>query len=130
MERLQSPPPLTRRRRTPLLRGVVASVATASLTLLGLPALAAESDQSESLGRVVNADVLALDLANAGTSQSGFPSDPVENSDPLNVGVLGDAVELDLGTVTLPLIGDENGAGLLHLGEVGAVSGYAYPRTR
>ena len=122
----QNPPPATRRRRSPLLKGVVASFATASLTLLGLPAVhAAESDQSEGLGRVINADVLSLDLADAGTSQSGFPSDAGPNANPLNVGVINDSVALDLGTTTLPLIGDENNVGLLHLGQVGAVSSFA-----
>ncbi|WP_169928777.1 choice-of-anchor G family protein [Brachybacterium ginsengisoli] len=109
-----------------MLKGVVASFATASLTLLGLPAVhAAESDQSEGLGRVINADVLSLDLADAGTSQSGFPSDAGPNANPLNVGVINDSVALDLGTTTLPLIGDENNVGLLHLGQVGAVSSFA-----
>ncbi|HJG51291.1 MAG TPA: choice-of-anchor G family protein [Brachybacterium faecium] len=126
MERLQSPPPLTRRRRSPLLKGVIASFATASLTLLGLPAVhAAETDQSEALGRVINADVLGLDLADVGTSQSGNPSDAGPNSNPLNLGLIDDSVSLDLGTATLPLIGDENNVGLLHLGQAGALSSYA-----
>ncbi|WP_193105832.1 choice-of-anchor G family protein, partial [Brachybacterium sp. FME24] len=88
------------------------------------PALAAEDDLSEALGRVINADALSLDLADAGTSASGFPSDAGPNANPLNVGAL-DALNLDLGTLTLPLVGDENNVGLLHLGEVGAVSSFA-----
>ena len=126
MERLQTPPPLTRRRRSPLFKGVIASFATASLTILGLPAVhAAETDQSEALGRVINTDVLSLDLADAGTSMSGSPSDAGPNSNPLNVGVINDSVSLDLGTATLPLIGDENNVGLLHLGQAGALSSFA-----
>ena len=88
------------------------------------PALAAEEDQSEALGRVINADILSLDLADVGTSQSGFPSDAGPNSDPLNLELLS-ALNLDVGTVSLPLIGTETEGGLLHLGEVGAVSSYA-----
>ncbi|NMA76923.1 MAG: choice-of-anchor G family protein, partial [Actinomycetales bacterium] len=88
------------------------------------PALAAEEDQSEALGRVINTDILSLDLADVGTSQSGFPSDAGPNSDPLNLELLS-ALNLDVGTVSLPLIGTETEGGLLHLGEVGAVSSYA-----
>ncbi|MGP5717781.1 choice-of-anchor G family protein, partial [Brachybacterium tyrofermentans] len=89
------------------------------------PALAAESDLSEAQGRVINADVLPLDLANAGTSQSGFPSDAGPNSDPLDVGLLNENLNLDLGTISLPLIGTGDAGGLLDLGEAGAVSSYA-----
>ncbi|MGP5079836.1 choice-of-anchor G family protein, partial [Brachybacterium alimentarium] len=88
------------------------------------PALAAETDQSEALGRVINADVLDLDLANAGTSQSGFPSDAGPNSQPLNLDAIGGNVELDLGSLTLPLLGTAEDRGLLDLGEAGVLSSY------
>ncbi|RCS65166.1 hypothetical protein CIK81_07665 [Brachybacterium sp. JB7] len=88
------------------------------------PALAAETDQSEALGRVINTDVLALDLANAGTSQSGNLSDPGPNSQPLNVDLLNENLALDLGSLTLPLLGTAEERGLLDLGEAGALSSY------
>ncbi|MGP5132566.1 choice-of-anchor G family protein, partial [Brachybacterium tyrofermentans] len=126
MDRLQTPPPPATRRRSHLFKGVVATVATAGLTLMSVPpALAAESDLSEAQGRVINADVLPLDLADVGTSQSGFPSDAGPNSDPLNVGALNQNLNLDLGTISLPLIGTETEGGLLELGEAGALSSYA-----
>jgi hypothetical protein len=69
--------------------------------------------------------VLPLDLADVGTSTSGSPSDGGPNSNPLNVGVIDESVALNLGTTTLPLIGDENRVGLLHLGQAGALTSYA-----
>lgn len=125
MERLHIPPLSVTRRRSTLFKGLVASVATAGLTLMSVPpALAAETDQSEALGRVINTDVLALDLANAGTSQSGNLSDPGPNSQPLNVDLLNENLALDLGSLTLPLLGTAEERGLLDLGEAGALSSY------
>jgi hypothetical protein len=94
---------------------------------MGLPsALGAETDQSESLGRVVSADALAIDVADVGTSRAGFPSDAGPATDQLNVGALDGLVTLDLGGgVELPLVSEPDGGGLLYLGEVGAVSGFA-----
>ncbi|MFC7465360.1 choice-of-anchor G family protein [Brachybacterium sp. GCM10030252] len=108
-----------------MFKGVVASVATAGLALLSAPpALAAPTDDSEALGQVINADALGLDAADLGTSQSGNPSDPGPYANPLNVAAL-ETVNLDLGSISLPLISDAEGSGLLYLGEAGTLSSYA-----
>lgn len=101
------------------------SLATALIGIPVVSAFAAEGDDSEALARVVNTDILPLDLANSGTSQSGYPSDAGPNSDPLNVSLLNEGLDIDLGNTTLPLIATGSEGGLLNLDEAGALSSYA-----
>ncbi|WP_156896133.1 choice-of-anchor G family protein [Dietzia timorensis] len=112
-------------RRSRVFKTVVAAIATASLTLLSVaPAQADPSDKSEALGKVIDADLLTGDLADAASSDSGNPSDPGPNANPLDVGLLG-SVNLSLGTLNIPLISDPDESGLLYLGDAGALSSYA-----
>ena len=112
-------------RRSRVFKTVVAAIATASLTLLSVaPAQADPSDKSEALGKVIDADLLTGDLADAASSASGNPSDPGPNANPIDVGLLG-SVNLSLGTLNIPLISDPDESGLLYLGDAGALSSYA-----
>src|SRR5699024_6527974 len=80
---------------------------------------------AEAQGEILNADLLNIDLAEAAWSQAGNPSSPATDYNPLNLALLNQNVQLDLGGgLQLPLIG-EGGSGLLQLGQLGALHSYA-----
>ncbi|MFJ6415965.1 choice-of-anchor G family protein, partial [Paeniglutamicibacter sp. NPDC091659] len=108
-----------------LLAGAVAS------SLFVVPATAAyaapvdlSADQSEALGQVISSELFALDLLESALSQAGNPSLVGPNANPFNVAAL-NALNVDLGAVTLPLIDSGTNNGLLSLGSLGALNSYA-----
>lgn len=69
---------------------------------------------------------LGLNLVGGASSQSQSPTDVGPNRDALNVSLLG-ALNVDLGTVTVPLLKDPanpGAGGLLDLGSLGAIESY------
>jgi hypothetical protein len=87
---------------------------------------AVETDDAEAQGQILNADLLDGDLADAAWSKAGYPSAPEEQYDQLNVELIDDAIQVDLGDgVQLPLINND-GSGLLELGQLGALHSYAW----
>lgn len=103
---------------------------TAMVTTLGLAgtAVAAPEDEAEATAQLVEADLLGIDLADAVRVDAGSPSDPGPHAAPLEVGLLGDAVPLDLGTISIPLVGDGPDEGMLTFGPdagAGLLNGYA-----
>ncbi|WP_261165446.1 Ig-like domain-containing protein [Microbacterium sp. Marseille-Q6965] len=117
-----------RRRPGRFMKGMRAGtsvVAATALAATAAPAHAAVSDGSEALGQVIAVDLLTPDLLETATAWTGYPSAPQTESTPLNLGVL-EGIELDLGGgLVLPLMSRPDGSGLLHLGELGAVSTFA-----
>src|SRR5699024_6925531 len=86
----------------------------------------APEDLAEAHGQVLDANLIGIDLADLGTVQAGYPSNPDPANNQLNVGLLNDGIQLDLGSgIQLPLIGNEGAAGLLDLGHLGVASSYA-----
>jgi len=74
---------------------------------------------------VLSSELLGLELLDAAGTSSGNLSDPGANADPLNLSALG-LISVDLGGgLTLPLVSEPDGNGLLHLGQVGVLHSYA-----
>ncbi|UFU03547.1 YPDG domain-containing protein [Ruania suaedae] len=116
------------------LAGATAMVTAIALGAVGLsgtltPANAIPSDDSEALAELINLDALGLDAVDAITTESGNPSDPGPNSADIDASVLEGIVGINVGGVTLPLIGNGTaGSGLLDLGDnaaAGLLNGYA-----
>lgn len=110
-------------------RGVVA-VAVAALVLAGAatPAAAAPTDSSESAAQLVDGDLLGTGFLTAVTTQAGNPSDAGPRSASIDAGVLGGLATVSLGSVSVPLVDDGSGSGLLDLGGAsgaGLLNGYA-----
>ncbi|WP_146112584.1 choice-of-anchor G family protein, partial [Arthrobacter sp. MYb213] len=91
-------------------------------------AFAAPTDHSEAFGQVINVDGLGLDVADAGYSYSANPSSPAAQENPLNLSALNGLLGVEVGAITLPVIGDD-GTGLIQLGQAGALSSYAIADT-
>ncbi|MFJ5149843.1 choice-of-anchor G family protein, partial [Glutamicibacter sp. NPDC088455] len=91
-------------------------------------AFAAPDDLSEAFGKVINVDGLTLDVADAGYSYSANPSSPDAQENPLNLALLNESLGIDLGSLSLPVIGDD-GTGLIQLGQAGLLSSYAIADT-
>ncbi|MGF6824138.1 hypothetical protein M2317_003067 [Microbacterium sp. ZKA21] len=83
-----------------------------------------ESDEiSASHGHGIFVEGLGLDVVGSAYSQSANPDDAGPNGDDLDLTLLGGLADLNLGTVTLPLITPtEGGNGLLYLGDLGTIS--------
>ncbi|MBN8882947.1 MAG: choice-of-anchor G family protein, partial [Salana multivorans] len=74
---------------------------------------------------MLSSELLGLELLDAAGTSSGNLSDPGANADPLNLSALG-LISVDLGGgLTLPLVSEPDGNGLLHLGQVGVLHSYA-----
>src|SRR5699024_7739723 len=106
-----------------------AAVAAASLGVVGLaPAAAAapsEDDLSGALAELIDLDALGLEVVDAVQVGSGYPSEPGPEHSDINLGALDDALEVQIGGLTLPLLTDGEEPGLLQIGEAGALNGYA-----
>ncbi|MFC9935597.1 choice-of-anchor G family protein, partial [Glutamicibacter sp. NPDC127525] len=107
--------------------GTTAAVVFGSL-LCAPPAIAdtVETDAvSAAHGHGIFVEGLGLDVVGSAKADSEFPDNVGSNGNDLDVAVL-DALNLNLGSLSLPLIkGSEAEAGLLHLGNLGALSSYA-----
>ncbi len=116
------PPSRWKRNTTRLLAGgVVASVVLAPLQ----GAVAAPTDLSEARAEVLSGSLLTTGLAGVGLAGSGFPSDSGPNGSAINAQLL-EAVQVDLGSVRVPLISPVSGAGgLLSLGQAGVLNSYS-----
>lgn len=99
------------------------------------PASADPEDDSEALAQLIDGSVLAgldadalTELLAGVTTSSGNPSDPGPNAADIDLSALGDSLTVDIGSVSLPLIGDGTNGGLLNLGDgaaAGLLNGYA-----
>ncbi|WP_158539329.1 choice-of-anchor G family protein [Renibacterium salmoninarum] len=106
-----------------LLSGAVAASLVA-LPLAGT-AVAVPTDQSEGQAQVLRSDLFAnIPVANLGFTNTGNPSNPGPSSTPLNLGLLVNE-NVNLGSLTLPLIGNGTNGGLLNLGALGALNSYS-----
>lgn len=56
---------------------------------------------------------------------AGYESDPGPNRSNIGVGLLNEALTVEIGGVSLPLLTDGSAPGLLYLGQAGALNGYA-----
>lgn len=112
----------------------IAVGSAAAVTALGLtvmvtsPSAAAieqdPNEEAEALGQLVQSELLDDQLVDAAGAYSSFPSNPEEAKTPLNAEALS-ALDLDLGSgVSLPVISEPGGEGLLKLGEAGALNAY------
>lgn len=106
----------------------------AAVTALGLTVMATSpgaaaikqdpNEDAEALGQLVQSELLDEQLVDAAGAYSSFPSNPEEAKTPLNAEAL-NAIALDLGnSVSLPVISQPDGEGLLKLGEAGALNAY------
>ena len=111
--------------------GSAAAVTALGLTVMVTSPSAAAIEQdpnedAEALGQLVQSDLLDDQLVDAAGAYSSFPSNPEEAKTPLNAEALS-AIDLDLGDgVSLPVISQPGGEGLLKLGEAGALNSYGY----
>src|SRR5690625_2325943 len=105
-----------------------AAVAAASLGVVGLaPAAMAQptdEDVSGALAELIDLDALGLEVVDAIQVGSGYPSEPGPEYSNIDVGLLS-ALQVEIGSLTLPLISDGEAPGLLNLGDAGALNGYA-----
>ena len=123
-----------RKGHVPVRKAAVGTAAAA--TALGLTVMATApgaaavnpdpNEDAEALGQLVQSDLLDEQLVDAAGAYSSFPSNPEEAKTPLNAEAL-NAVDLDLGNgVSLPVVSQPGGDGLLELGEAGALNSYGY----
>lgn len=124
MKKLRSGQPPVRK----IAVGGVAAATALGLTVMATAPSAAASqepnDDSEALGQLVQSELLDDQLVDAAGAYSSFPSNPEEAKTPLNAEAL-NAIALDLGNgVSLPVIGEPGGNGLLELGKAGALNAY------
>ncbi|GAA1846794.1 choice-of-anchor G family protein [Brevibacterium marinum] len=109
--------------------GVAAATALGLTVMVTAPTAAAEqnpNEDAEALGQLVQSDILDEQLIDAAGAYSSFPSNPEEAKTPLNAEAL-NAIDLDLGDgVSLPVISQPDGDGLIKLGEAGALNSYGY----
>ena len=109
--------------------GSAAAVSALGLTVMVTSPSAAAIEQdpneeAEALGQLVQSELLDDQLVDAAGAYSSFPSNPEEAKTPLNAEALS-ALDLDLGNgVSLPVISEPGGEGLLKLGEAGALNAY------
>lgn len=100
-----------------------AVILTSALVPMG--ATAAPADDSEALGQIIRTELLGGDILDVSQAVSGNPSGVGPNVTPLNVTLL-QGLTVDLGGgLQLPLISGPGGAGLLDLGELGALNAFA-----
>ena len=86
-------------------------------------------EDSEALGQLIESDLLGTQLADVAAAYSSSPTSTEEEATPLDVEAL-NALKIDLGNgLSLPLISGPGGAGLLDLGEVGALNAYGHAPT-
>ncbi|MGO1412166.1 MAG: choice-of-anchor G family protein, partial [Microbacterium sp.] len=113
-----------RRALAPAAIGTAAVIGAAALG--GLPALAAdETDDAEAKGQILDSSLLTGDLLDAVEAHAGDPSGPAEDLTPLNLSALGIA-DVDLGGgISLPVISEPGGGGLIELGNLGLLNAYA-----
>ena len=113
--------------------GGVAAATALGLTLLTTsPGMAdarpenGPKEDSEALGQLIESDLLGAQLADVASAYSSSPTSTDEESTPLDVEALS-ALKIDLGNgLSLPLVSGPGGAGLLDLGEVGALNSYGH----
>src|SRR5690625_4331729 len=124
-----APKPLPRRKLKRIIGLTTAAGMTAALTVPS--AFAAPTDDSEAQAHLINLDLsalgLELDVLDAITTDSGYPSDEGANTANIDIGVL-NALGISIPGIDLPLIGDGTNNGLLDLGEAaaaGVLNGYA-----
>jgi len=114
---------LGKRATIPAIVGTAAVFGAALMS--GGAAVAAETDDSEALGQVLDSSLLTGELLDASEAQAGNPSAPGPDTTPLNLSLL-DVADVDLGSgVSLPLVSAPGGGGLLELGNIGALNSYA-----
>ncbi|WP_344258696.1 choice-of-anchor G family protein, partial [Brevibacterium celere] len=109
--------------------GAVAAATAVGLTvLITSPGTAVPIDPdelAEAHGQVIDTDLITADLLDVSSARSTYPSSPEADHTPLDVAAL-QALSIQLPNVSLPLISGEDGNGLLHLGEVGALNAFGH----
>lgn len=113
--------------------GTVAAGAALALTAMTVsPAAAAgrpdngPQQDAEAWGQLIQSELLGGQLADVASAYSSSPGSTEASSTPLDVEAL-NALRLDLGEgLSLPLVSDADGGGLLHLGNAGALNAYGH----
>ena len=117
----------TLRRRRALAIGAVGALIAGQM--IGATAASAAPDldgPSAAYGHGLNVEGLGLDIAGAAYAFSEHPGNIGANGDNINVTLLDDLIDLNLGTVSLPLLTPTvGGNGLLYLGDLGLVASRA-----
>ncbi len=125
-----SNPPKLARAASPLARSALAATLIISGGLLGSGAAgAAASDEAEAHAQLIDADLLTADLADAIRAESGYPSDPTEDTSGIDAALLDQFVTVELPSLGIPLINNGTNDGLLYLGDgadLGLLNAYAY----
>lgn len=111
--------------------GTVAAASALALTAMTVsPAAAAgrpdngPQQDAEAWGQLIQSDLLGTQLADVASAYSSSPDSTDPSSTPLDIEAL-NALRLDLGDgVSLPLVSDADGGGLLHLGNTGVLNSY------
>src|SRR5690625_3373690 len=93
------------------------------------PAMAAfaygDNAASAAQGEIIFADALGIQVADTGLSNAWYPGDQGPNNGDLNVGLLGGTM-ISLGSgIDLPLFKNDQGQGLIDLGQIGALGSWA-----
>lgn len=113
--------------------GTVAAASALALTAMTVsPAAAAgrpdngPQQDAEAWGQLIQSELLGGQLADVASAYSSSPGSTEASSTPLDVEAL-NALRLDLGEgLSLPLVSDADGGGLLHLGNAGALNAYGH----
>ena len=113
--------------------GTVAAASALALTAMTVsPAAAAgrpnkgPQQDAEAWGQLIQSELLGTQLADVASAYSSSPGSTEASSTPLDVEAL-NALKVSLGDgVSLPLVSDADGGGLLHLGNAGALNAYGH----
>ena len=110
--------------------GSVAAATALGLTLMTTsPGSADEqnpAEDAEALGQLIESDLFDAELLDAASAYSSSPSSTDAVSTPLNVDALG-GLNIDLGGgISLPLVSDADGSGLLEIGNAGTLNAFGH----
>ncbi|GAA1846787.1 hypothetical protein GCM10009813_06110 [Brevibacterium marinum] len=109
--------------------GGVAAATALGLTLMTTSPGAAEeqnpAEDAEAFGQLIDASLLEEDAVEALSAYSSSPSSEEADTTPLNLEVL-QTLGIELPGLSLPLISEEGGDGLLDLGNAGALNAYGH----
>ncbi|SMX74433.1 hypothetical protein BLIN9172_03496 [Brevibacterium linens ATCC 9172] len=111
--------------------GTVAAASALALTAMTVsPAAAGEvnpEEDAEAFAQLINTDLITADLLDVSSAYRSSPIDEGKEADnqALNLEALR-ALGVQLPNIGLPLVAPEDGAGLLHIGNAGALNSYAH----
>ena len=111
--------------------GTVAAASALALTAMTVSPAAADEvnpeEDAEAFAQLINTDLITADLLDVSSAYRSSPIDEGEEADnqALNLEALR-TLGVELPNIGLPLVAPEGGAGLLHIGNAGALNSYAH----